>query len=99
MENKPASWMRPRTPLLLGAAGLTACLVVDAVAIAIGATVAGTAAIVLEPLAGILLASGVILAIVVAVRRRQQIGATCSTTGFCATVARWWFRARNQSNG
>ena len=95
--NKPAPWMRPRTPLLLGAAALTACLVVDATAIAIGAALAGTAAIVLEPLAGILIASGAILAIVIGVRRRRQSGATCSTTGLCATIARWWFRVRNGS--
>jgi len=92
-----ATWMRPRTPLLPGAAALTACLAVDVIAIAIGAAVAGTAAIVLEPVAGVLIASGAVLAVTIGFRRRRQSGASCSATGFCATVARWWYRTMNRS--
>jgi hypothetical protein len=94
--NKPATWIRPRTPLLLGAAALTTCLVVDVIAIALGAAVAGTAAVVLEPIAGVLIGSAAVLALVIVVRRRQQGAASCSTTGLCSAVARWWYRTRNR---
>ena len=93
--NKPPAWTRPRTPLLFGAGAITACLAVDSVALAVGTAVAGTAVIILKPLAAVLLAIGAILAVMIGARRRGQIGASCSTTGLCATIARRWYRLMN----
>jgi hypothetical protein len=92
-------WARPRGSLLLGLAGLTACLVVDGIALAVGAAAAGAAAAFLEPLAAVFIASAAAVAIVFGVRRRRREGAMCSMTGPCSAMARWWYRMRHRTSG
>jgi hypothetical protein len=85
-SEKRSAWSRPRTPVLFGLAGLTTCLVVDAVALMFGAAATGTAALFLKPLAGALVATGVALALVIGVRRLGQRGASCSASASGSAV-------------
>src|SRR5688572_7060221 len=96
-KGKTSTWARPRTPLLFGTAALGACFAVELIALTLGVTAAGTAAVVLEPFAGVLVASGIVLAVVIVFRRWRAKGASCSTTGACSSVVRWWYRTTHRS--
>jgi hypothetical protein len=73
-------WTRPRGPLLLGAAACAACCAPPVFAVLLGAGTATTAAV-LEPIAGILMASSAVLVIVLVVKRWRA--ARCSANA-CA---------------
>ena len=91
-EKSASSLLRPRTPLLLGGAAVLACFAVEAVALVAGAAAAGAAAVVLEPVSSVLVVAAAIALVVMGLRRRMRSsgweGATCSTTGPLAWLAR-----------
>ncbi len=74
---------RWRGPAALGAVAITACVAVDLVALVIGTAAAASVAVVLDPLAGLLLASAIGLAVVMLIRRHRRKGARCGAAG-CA---------------
>ncbi len=77
-------WSGPRTPLLLGAAACAACCALPLAAVVVGAGAATTAALILEPLGAVLVASGVLMAVVGYARRRRRAAASCEATRACA---------------
>lgn len=84
--SKPPFWSRPVAPLLLGIGACAACCAAPIAAIVIGAGAAGTIALVLEPLAGLLLVGTALAAGVVFIRRRRAraAAASCETSGVCS---------------
>jgi hypothetical protein len=73
---------KTRCALVLGAGAITTCLIVEIVALLFGASVASSIGIVLDPLAGILVALAVAAVGVVAFaryRRRRCGGGACRT--------------------
>ena len=68
---------RWRTAIALGTAAITACLIVDLLAIVIGAGAAGSIAVVLDPIAGILVALAIALVIFGVIARHRRHGRRC----------------------
>jgi hypothetical protein len=84
MNTTRSFWSRPRGPLLLGAAACAACCAAPLVAIVIGAGAASTITAIMEPIAGLLMAAGAVLAIALFVRyRRARAAAACAVDGSC----------------
>jgi hypothetical protein len=81
MSTRRGFWSRPRGPLLLGAVACAACCATPLVAIAIGAGAASTVAAIAEPIAGVLLATGALLGIVMYVRHRRTRAVTGARCG------------------
>lgn len=82
MGTKASFWSRPRGPLLLGLAACAACCTAPLAAVVIGAGAASTLAAIAEPVAGLLLGTAAVLAIMLYVRRRRA-AAACATDGSC----------------
>lgn len=79
--------LRPRVPLLLGAAACAACCALPLAAVLIGAGTVATAVAILEPVAIALVALAIGLAHV-AYTRRRRAAARCAAAGACATDRR-----------
>lgn len=81
--NMQSFWSRPRGALILGIAACAACCALPLAALVIGAGAASTLAAITEPIAGILLAAGALLAITLYVRHRRARAVACATDGSC----------------
>ena len=71
---------RWRTAIALGAGAITACLIVDLLALVIGAGAAGSIAVVLDPVAGILVALALVIVIIGVVARYRRHGRRCDAS-------------------